>query len=293
MLNKKLDQYQPATVLFYGEDQPTLEFQTKIKARGKFRRLKCDLPPLKINFSKSELSKLGFHKKFDKFKLVSHCLTNGTADNALLKEHCTYKMYNHISDFSFKVKSFTVVYQHDKDPRRVIRGDCFLIEPNKEMAFRNGGTLVDTIGINSTDVTPESYHHVILFNYMIGNTDWSILTQKNVKFLLKKGSDKLIIVPYDFDNCKLVNPPYLVLYPEAKRKKRDNRHVKEKFHNKESLYNELIYFQALEKYHLASCNECEKLQIKEKKKMKIYLKPFFKSIIKIGKMEAIFLKEGS
>lgn len=289
LLNKRLDQYQPATILFYGESQPTLKFKTKVKARGKFRRAKCDIPPLKINFSKSELAELGLHKKFDKFKLVSHCFSDGSGYEALAKEFCIYKMYNHISAYSFRVKSFSIVYQDVKKPSRIIKGECFLLEPNKEMAFRNEGKLVDALGVTTGGVTPESYHHIIMFNYMIGNTDWNIEAQKNIKFLRKDGSDQLIIVPYDFDHCKLVDPPYMSTYNAARRKRRDNRHVLEKFHNKEALHRELEFFQALESYQLSICAECENLHKSDRKKMKLYLKPFFKSIKQMDKMQKLFL----
>ena len=293
LLNKKLDEYyQPADISFHGTDLPVLKFKAKIKARGKFRRSKCDLPPLKINFSKSELSEQGLHKKFDKFKLVSHCLLNGASDDALLKEQCVYKMYNYVSEYSFRVKSFTVVYQDYKNPERIIRGECFLLEPNKEMAFRNGGELVDALGLSHNDVTPESYHHLILFNYMIGNTDWDIKQQRNIKFLRKEGNEKLIIVPYDFDNCKLVNPPYFSPnMSNNKRRKRDNRYVEKKFDDKDALYQELLFFQALETYYLTSCDECEKLNRSEARKMKLYLKPFFKSIKNLTKMQSVFLNQ--
>ena len=291
LLNKNLNEYyQPAHILFYGPNQTTLKFDAKVKARGKFRRVKCDLPPLKINFSKSELADQGFNKKFDKFKLVSHCLLSGNANDALLKEQCVYKMYNNISEYSFRVKSFTIVYQDIKNPRRTIRGECFLIEPNKEMAFRHEGELIDTFGLTPNDVTPESYHHLILFNYMIGNTDWNILQQKNIKFLRREGEEKMIVVPYDFDNSKIVNPPYFAPYPAARRKKTNNRYVKNKFLSKEALLQELLFFQGLENYQFTSCDECEKLSKSEKKKMKFYLKPFFKSIKKPVKMQKLFLE---
>ena len=247
-------------------------------------------PSTKDNFSKSELAEHGLHKKFDKFKLVSHCLLNNSANDALLKEYCVYKMYNYISDYSFRVKSFKVYYQDNKKPERKIIAECFLIEPNKEMAFRNGGVLIDSLGLTSEAVTPESYHHIIMFNYMIGNTDWSVLKQKNIKFLKKKGKEKLIIVPYDFDNSKLVNPPYFSPYTVPKKKQRDNRYIKDKFHNKDALYQELLFFHALAPYQVAICDECEKLDKTEKKKMKQYLKPFFKSIQDIVKMQKLFLE---
>ena len=109
--NKRSEEYQPATILFYGDNQSTIKFEAKVKARGKYRRVYCDLPPLKVNFSKSELDDLGLYTKFDKFKLVNNCYLSGKADQALLKEFCVYKMYNQISEQSFRVKSFSIIYQ--------------------------------------------------------------------------------------------------------------------------------------------------------------------------------------
>ena len=290
-LNKRLEEYQPATIYLYGDNQPRLKFKTKIKARGKFRRVKCEIPPLKINFSKSELAELGLNKKFDKFKLVSHCLLDGSANSSVLKEYSIYKMHNYISAYSFKVKSFTIIYQDNKKLSRTIRGEGFLLEPNKEMAFRNGGKLIDKLGTEASELTPESYHHLIMFNYMIGNTDWNISQQKNLKFLRKEGVDKLIVIPYDFDNCKLVDPPYMSSYPDTETARRDNRHVKEKFHSKEALYQEIEFFQALKSHYLFICDESEGLYSVEKKRMKIYLKPFFKGLKKKDRMARMFLDE--
>jgi hypothetical protein len=51
---------------------------------------------------------------------------------------------------------------------------------------------------------------VALFNYMIGNTDWSVAEQHNVKVLKidKPTADKGIPVTYDFDYSGFVNTSY-------------------------------------------------------------------------------------
>ncbi len=47
-----------------------------------------------------------------------------------------------------------------------------------------------------------------VFQYMIGNTDWSVWALHNV-VLLKADSTALpIVVPFDFDWCGIVNAPY-------------------------------------------------------------------------------------
>ena len=290
MLNKKSRGDQPATIFFHGENQPILKFQTKIKARGKFRRVKCDIAPLKLNFSKSELVDYGLYRNFDKLKLVTHCYLDGSVNDVVLKEHWVYKMHNHISDYSFQVKLFTVIYEHDNDPSRTIEGEGFIIEPDVEMAYRNNTEIVDSMGTKIQDVTPDSYHNLLMFNYMIGNTDWNIPMQKNMKFLRKDGIAKLIIVPYDFDNCKLVDAPYMSLYPDAKVVKLDNRYAKEKFLSKDALHQKISFFKPLNiKSKLFCFHQCEKLKRGEKLNMQSYLRPFFKSIKKKKKMGKLFL----
>ena len=288
--NKRSRGHQPATILFKGENLPDLSFKTKLKARGKYRRSKCEIPPLKINFSKSELTDIGLFRNFDKLKLVTHCLMDGSINNVVLKEHWVYKMYNNLTTNSFNVNLFTVIYQHDKDLNRQFEGEGFILEPNEEMALRNQGEILDTLGLKNNEVTAQSYHRFLMFNYMIGNTDWKVSIQKNMKFLRKKGSNKIVIVPYDFDNCKLVDAPYMSLYPDAKKVQLDNRYVKQKFWSKAELHQEIDLFTSLKKNPKLHCyTGCDKLLRSEKLAMKSYLKPFFKKIKNKKKMEKLFL----
>ena len=290
IINKKSTNDQPATILFYGEKQPTLKFNTKIKARGKYRRVKCEIPPLKLNFSKSELSDQNLYRNFDKLKLVTHCSIDGKMNDVVLKEHWVYKMYNTISDHSFNVKLFSIEYVHNKDANRKWEGECFILEPSEEMAYRYEGEIVDTMAAKIKDVTSKSYHHFLMFNYMIGNTDWKISTQKNLKFLRCPETEKLIVVPYDFDNCRFVDAPYMTLYPDAKVRKLDNRHVKQKFTSKVALHEEIELFKSLnDELNLHCYYQCEKLIRSEKLKMKSYLKPFFKCLKKKKRLENEFL----
>ena len=204
-LKKRSTTDQPAIISFHGENQPNLQFNIKVKGRGKYRRVKCDLPPLKLNFSKSEIADLGLFRNFDKLKLVTHCYLDGRVNNVVIKEHWVYKMYNSVSQHSFNVNPYSVVYQHIDDPNRTIEGEGFIIEPNEEMAFRNDAELVDTLGVKNSNITPESFHHFVMFNYMIGNTDWKFSLQKNMKFLRFENDKNLVVVPYDFDNSKFVD----------------------------------------------------------------------------------------
>ena len=292
IINKRSGTDQPATITFKGENQTDLKFQIKVKARGKYRRVKCDIPPLKLNFSKSEISDLGLYRFFDKLKLVTHCYLDGSVNNAILKEHWVYKLYNNVSNHSFNTNQYSITYQHTNDPNRKIEGEGFIIEPNNEMAFRNDAELIDSLGVRLKDITPKSFHQLNMFNYMIGNTDWNIIMQKNVKFLRIKNEKNLIAVPYDFDNCKFVDAPYMIYYPDAKVVKTDNRYIKEKFLSKEALHQEMAFFKSKNNDTQLHCYlKCNKLLRSEKLNMKSYLNQFFKKLKRKKKMEALFLED--
>ena len=75
---------------------------------------------------------------------------------------------------------------------------------------------MDSGKVNTEQTNRAQATLVGLFQYMIGNTDWAVPLNRNVKLLLDK-TDSLsapYIVPYDFDYCGLVNADYAVPVPE-------------------------------------------------------------------------------
>jgi len=50
-----------------------------------------------------------------------------------------------------------------------------------------------------------------MFQYLIGNTDWSVPKLHNIKLLYHDSLASVKLVPYDFDFCCFVNPPYTKL----------------------------------------------------------------------------------
>ncbi len=289
MLNKKLGQKQTATVMFSGEEKSHLKFSILIEARGKFRRRICELPPIKLNFRKPDLDTLGLYRKYDKLKLVTHCLLEPESEQLLLKEFWTYKMYNELSDNSFQVHRFEIVYIHSKDPKRKIRSYAFILENNRELAHRLGGQLVDLYGIKPSQLTPTSYHHALLFNYMIGNTDWKVSIQKNLKFVRHKRHTLLTLVPYDFDYAKLVDAPYMAPDPDAIKADEHNRHAKGKFVNEQSLSDIIEQFKDLRKTGFRCYKDCPILKSKEKGKMTYFMNTFYQMLRNEKRIAATFL----
>jgi len=277
MLNKLHGKKQDAYVVTSGKNLELIKLPMKIAARGKFRRKTCDLPPIWIDFPKETLKQWGLHPKYDKLKLVTHCLLEEENRQALLKEYWTYKMHNELTENSFKVHLMEVIYVHSEDSKRKHREYAFLIENSHEMAHRLGGHIVEGMGKTAEQLTSTSYNNTLLFNYMIGNTDWSVELQKNLKLVQKEGEDKLTLVPYDFDFTAFSNPPYMKIIPMHDRENNpENRIALGKFTNATSLQTTANQFLALRKTGFQCFKDCPILESNEKKAMRFYLQGFYR-----------------
>lgn len=289
ILNKRKEVDQAAFLQLTGAGQPTIQFDIKVQARGKYRRKVCDFPPVRLNFSKKDLRKQGWYGKYDKLKLVTPCLENKASEQALLKEYWTYRMYNQLTENSFQVHLLEVVYVHEKDPTRTIKSKAFIIENTKEMAHRLGGRLVDALGVQPTQLTNQSYHHALLFNYMVGNTDWRLHVQKNLKLVQREDQTLLTLVPYDFDYAKLVDAPYMHLEAYKGVVDLENRHAKGYFANEEALQQVATQFKALQKTGFQAYKDCDHLKKKEKAKMTLFIKSFYKTLKDEMQLKETFL----
>ena len=287
--NKREGLWQMAKLQAFKDDKEGLNLKIQLRPRGKFRRMKCDLPPLKINFAKGDLDSLGLNKTFDKFKLVTHCLNNSEGEQIVMKEYWIYKMYEQVTEESYKTHLLEVTYVDENDALRTMNGRAFIIEPNEEMAHRIGGTVVDSLGVLPNQVAPTSYHNVLLFNYMIGNTDWKLHLQKNLRLVKKENSALFTLVPYDFDLSKIVNPPYMVMYPDAKKTDLNNRYAKGTFVDRDALISQIEKFQELKNTGFKCFESCDVLSKKEKNQMKYYLSSFYKILKKEKQLIKVFL----
>lgn len=292
LLNRRSDKEQPAHIRVTGEDQVDIALDIKIRPRGRFRRMKCDLPPIRLNFWKPDLDSLQLYRKYDKLKLVTHCKEDATNGQLLLKEYWTYKLYNQITDNSFKIHLLEVNYIHEEDSTRTINSYAFVIENNAELAHRLGGELVKGRGIKPSALTVESYHHALLFNYMIGNTDWNLRQQKNLKLVRLKHHTFYTLIPYDFDFAKIVDAPYSSVDNSIKNLDKGNRAAQGTFTNRYALADQIALFQSLRKTGFRNYKKCPLLKQSAKVAMSMYINTFFQTIKNRKRMEKTFLPVG-
>ncbi len=278
--NKKERKEQAANLILVHSDSTTEQFKIKIRTRGVFRRRYCEIPPLRLNFNNEELAKMEMDSTFDKLKLVTHCMENPNAEQVLLKEYWAYRLYNNITPQSFKVHLVYITYINTKNKAEQSKHLAFLIENNQEMAARVGGQLVEKYGLTASKLTATSHQNSTLFNYMIGNLDWHIKRQRNIKLVQLPADDSIVIVPYDFDMSALVFPSYARLNPDYKQKRFTDRYCVERFTSANALEETVTRFKNLQAESLTAFKECPYLNGQSKSQMHAYLRSFYKLLKK-------------
>ncbi|MGD9021973.1 MAG: hypothetical protein PVF46_09255 [Lysobacterales bacterium] len=214
--NIKKDDLYPAQLAYMGADGQQHTFDVKVAPRGLTRRLKvCDFPPLKVHFDK-EITKDTEFRGDKSLKLVTYCDTPGKYEQYYIKEFLAYRIYNLITEYSFRVRPMMITYQDSEKRKDSLTRFSFLIEDLDEVADRNDLEKLSVAQISHKHLDAAEISKFSLFQYLIGNLDWSAFDGPgdddcchNSKLI---GKDNESIpkygIPYDFDSSGLVDAHY-------------------------------------------------------------------------------------
>ncbi|HEX3385475.1 MAG TPA: hypothetical protein VHS53_09820, partial [Mucilaginibacter sp.] len=187
-------------------DSININDPVSLEVRGHFRRDYCYLPPLKMIFK--DHPNATFYK-LKSLKLVSSCMIGGQDEQNLLKEYMCYKIYNMMTDMSFKARLLNLTYV-DSSRKKPLTRHAFLLEDVKQVAKRNNCDDWSDKKIQTEKTNRSQMTMVAIFEYMIANTDWSVPADHNIRLIHSKtdSSSRPYVVPYDFDFSGLVNTSY-------------------------------------------------------------------------------------
>ena len=198
-------QYHPLSIGY--RDAANVETTIKInaKTRGHFRKMKenCSYPPLLLHFSKSETPKSSLFGQQSKLKLVMPC----RGDEFVVREWMIYKLYNLITPLSFQARLVRVSLEDSRTKSQAPSFYGILLEEQQQLAARNGTINIER-KLRPEQVALHSFLTMAVFEYLIGNTDWSIQYLQNVKLLATDSNAVPVCVAYDFDHAGMVNAPY-------------------------------------------------------------------------------------
>jgi len=192
--------------LSYTANDSLIAIPLKVKTRGHFRksRANCNYPPLLLNFSKERTPKNSLFAGQDKLKLVTPC----QGDKYVVREYLVYQLNNLITPKSLKARLVKVVYTDSLKGKKSDPLYGILLEDEDQMAKRNNSVVVERKSVKPERTQPEDFLTMAVFEYLIGNTDWSVQFLQNVKLLAKDSLGMASTVAYDFDHAGIVGAPY-------------------------------------------------------------------------------------
>lgn len=215
--NKEVREERPFVLRVSGIDH-----NVKVRVRGKSRIRVCDFPPLRLNFETNETQQ-SLMQGQDKLKLVTHCHNRDSGEKNLLEEYAAYRIFSLLSDVAFRVRLLHMTYvdtDHHLDQAAHQRFG-FVIESRSQLAERVGGVELSLPGVVLSRLNREHAAIVYVFQYLIGNTDWSFVIADNDDACCHNGDlieiggdadgnihDNIYYVPFDFDLAGLVNATY-------------------------------------------------------------------------------------
>jgi hypothetical protein len=186
-----------------------------IRTRGKTRaeRRICEFPPLRLDFDRAAHGTV--LERQNDLKLVTHCQDRREYQQYVLSEYLVYRMYNLLTDLSFRARLNRVSYVDTDGKRDSVTRYAFLLEHVDAVAARNGWKALRIPAVPPHLVNPQSIALVGVFQYLIGNPDWSLFTVEpgeeaccHNTVPIGAGSGPIFSVPYDFDVSGIVNTRY-------------------------------------------------------------------------------------
>lgn len=181
-----------------------LAIPVEVRSRGITRKDLCEFPPLRVQIKKAAIAEHNWGD-YRSYKLVTHCSDSLRDQELLFREYLVYKLYEKLTNISLRTQLLQVHYKMMGDS---IDRFAFLIENESEMNDRLGLKELDVEESGIKSIHFDHYKRFVLFQYMVGNTDWNLGTGHNTKYVLSEGSSTPIVIPYDFDYCGLVNASY-------------------------------------------------------------------------------------
>jgi hypothetical protein len=212
--------YEPSVLTYRDITGQEVPLPVEIRSRGGWRatQTNCQIPTLFVRFSGHDTVGTPFEGQTT-LALNSHCGKGISPENIksprlpdeferyIVNEYLGYRLYNLITQVSLRPQLARIRYTNPDDPRQDFTHDAFFIEHFEALAERLDAELLPPNSFNAARLDRDAADQMALFQYMVGNTDWSIVNQDNVILLLFPDGRQVPVL-FDLDMSGLVNAHY-------------------------------------------------------------------------------------
>lgn len=286
--NIRSKDYAPGVLELKLDKKSSVLFPVKLRSRGKSRRMMCEFPPLKVKFQKAKLDSLNL-EIHDEFKLVTHCQETEWTQAVIMREYLIYQLYNVMTPYSFKAKLVNITYKNTGSSFKKTKNIGIIIEDPEAMAQRNQCNTLSQRVIKLDSLQRAQEKIASVFQFMIGNADWSYAMARNTELIQMKDG-QIIPVPYDFDYAGLVKAPYARANAALGQISVLDRVYLGSATKYEELEECFHFFQSKKEELLNTLSDFKGLDFVSENEMRIYLNDFFNLIENRKRVENEMLK---
>ncbi|MDJ0698552.1 MAG: hypothetical protein QNJ07_01745 [Woeseiaceae bacterium] len=268
----------PGVITYMSANGESRDVNVNIRTRGRWnpKTAGCQLPSLFVYFDEQTAKGTLFEEE-SMLPLTTHCRHHNRAYGDLVQiEYLAHRIFTMLTDVSLRTRLLSVTYK-DTRSSRARRRSAFLIEHFDKLGERTGTTWRDTDKVDLDKVRPEEMARLSLFQYMIGNLDWSAIQPHNVA-MFEDAAGFLTPVPFDFDYSGIVSTPYASPPSEL-----PVYSVRQRFYRGlcwpdfdwDALFDEFL---AIENDVYAELASLSNVNFKERRRVRHFLKDFFRTI---------------
>jgi hypothetical protein len=267
----------PAVVGTVGNDGQPRSIPITLRTRGHARLIQnCGFVPLRLDFPREGVKGTPF-EGHGSLKLGTHCHGSKEYEQGALREYLAYRIFNLFTPRSFRVRLARGTYVDSVSGKTIATRFGLFLEAERDVARRLQGRMAELPRTTFRHLDREALTSMMLFEYMIGNTDFSIYVQHNVR-LVQNRAGVVYPIPYDFDYAGLVDAPYAVPSRTLKLKTVLERAYMGPCLTVEELPPLVAEFRAKKADVMALVDSVEGMESGTRREVKSYLEEFFSTI---------------
>jgi hypothetical protein len=253
------------------------ELPVNLGSRGHLRLKSqiCDFVPIRVEFPKEKLAGTLFEGQAT-LKLGTHCRNEHDADQYVIREYLAYKLSNLVTPLSFRARLARGTYVDAATKKPISTHSALFLEHENDVARRLSGRDARVhLLFNAFD--RDALTTMMMLEYMLGNTDYSIWSLHNVVVVQDK-QRKFFPVPYDFDLSGMVHAPYAAPDPRLSLRSVTDRLYRGPCRTLDEFGAVAARFRARRADMMAVIDSAAGLDVVPRNEMKDYLESFFRRI---------------
>ena len=283
----KDDRY-PAKLSYTTRSGKQQILDVEVKPSGNTRRyITCEFPPLKVYFDTEQTENTEF-SGYEFLRLTTYCKKKSKYEQYAIREFTAYRIYNEISELSVRVRPLIINYKDSgSNYKSSSRLFSYFSEDSGDTATRNQ---LQLLAVNKAE--PDEFQALemtkfSLFQYLIGNVDWSVLGCSTGRTICCHNSSIAGItdtnslkyaIPYDFDSTGLVNADYAAPPARFKLKTIRQRLYRGFCDFNDKLPEAISHFNQIRPQIMAIIDSTSKISKNSRKYTRNYIEDFYQTI---------------